>query len=80
MLTPAADVFLKQDIEKVIREQPGHLGHVAHAVTDLGARFDRVVQGGAVAMHPVHCERCGTEMVLVRPRPRPRLDAKHLRV
>lgn len=61
VLTSQADAFLKQDLEKVIREQPGHLGHVAKAVTDLGARFDRVVQGGAVHGR---CYRCGSNLVV----------------
>lgn len=46
VLTPGADKFLKQDLEQLIKEQPGYTGAVADAVTDLGARADRLVNGG----------------------------------
>jgi hypothetical protein len=48
VLTPQADAFLKQDLEKVVNSQPKHLGIVANAVTNLGARVDRLVQGGDI--------------------------------
>ena len=46
-LTPAADEFIYQDLSELVAEQPAHLAPVADAVTDLGARVDRLVQGGA---------------------------------
>lgn len=47
-LTPAANAFLKQDLEKLVAAQPTHTGAVANVVTDLGARADRLVHGGQV--------------------------------
>ena len=45
-LTSSAETFLKQDLSKVVDAQPKHLGAVANAVTNLGARIDRLIQGG----------------------------------
>ena len=47
-LTPDADKFLYQDLSQLVAAQPAHLAPVADAITDLGARVDRLVQGGAV--------------------------------
>lgn len=40
--------FIKQDISQLIAAQPGHLNGAANAVTDVGARADRIIHGGRV--------------------------------
>ena len=46
--TDEAEKFVKQRLEQVIAQQPSWLGKVANAVTNLGARVDRIKQGGTL--------------------------------
>lgn len=46
-LTAGADKFVTQDLEDLIQAQPSYTGAVADRVTDLGARADRLVNGGS---------------------------------
>lgn len=64
LLTTEADKFLFQDIDKLVRQLPGHTGHVARALTDLGAMADVVVSGRGMGgkkqkkfhIHPAHLD------------------------
>ena len=47
VLTSAADAFLKQNVEGVRSKIAPHTEAVANTLTDLGARFDRLIQGGS---------------------------------
>ena len=48
LLTPESDTFIKQSIDAVQQKSASHTTAAANFVTDLGARVDRLVQGGAL--------------------------------
>ena len=46
LITPALTAFIKQPMEEIAKKLGSHVKPIMKTVTDLGARFDRVVSGG----------------------------------
>ena len=46
LLSPAAEKFVNQHADELLKAQPGYLGNLANSITNLGAIVNQAMQGG----------------------------------
>jgi len=51
VLSPAADAFVKQNVDELLGALPSYTAPVARAITDVGAVVNRALEGGGKAPH-----------------------------